>query len=266
MYSGLVHIRHNPDARGSQPRYTVTVGGKTTKPQGVTTILGQTLSKDLMKWAVDSACSYLRTKLPRVTEADLAVAADEYNRLRDAGGSTGTEAHFLVETFLKTGLKEGQLSAASPEARNAYQAFLKWVIETDPTVINVEEVIYSHKFQYAGTYDCTLKIDGKVYLCDLKTTNVSRKAPKGVYAEHFVQLGAYAAAHEEQRLYEEASGGTKLLPIEGLMVISAKKNGQLDIVTAEDVGLNVAECGKMFQRVVNLHNFLNYTTKVLGGK
>lgn len=266
MYSGLVHVVHNPMAKGSQPRYKVTTGGVTTKPQGVTTILGQTLSKDLMKWAVDSACSYLRTKLPTVTEADLAVAADEYNRLRDAGGSTGTEAHFLVETFLKTGLKEGQLSGASPEARNAYQAFLQWFIETNPTVINVEEVIYSHKFQYAGTYDCMFNIDEKVYLCDLKTTNASRKAPKGVYAEHFIQLGAYAAAHEEQRLYEEASGGSKLLQIEGLMVISAKKDGKLDIVTAQDMGLTVAECGKMFQRVVNIHNFLDYLTKELGGK
>lgn len=266
MYSGLVQVVHNPIAKGSQPRYTVTIGGVTTKPKGVTTILGQTLSKDLMKWAVDSACSYLRTKLPRVTEADLAIAADEYNRLRDAGGSTGTEAHFLVETFLKTGLREGQMQATSPEAQNAYRAFLGWFGEAAPEVLNVEEVIYSNKFRYAGTYDCLLKIDGKVYLCDYKTTNVSRKAPKGIYAEYFIQLGAYAAAHEEQRLYEEASGGSNLLPIEGLAVLSGKKNGVFDMVTSQDLGLTVQECGKMFQRVVNIHNFLDYITAELGGK
>jgi hypothetical protein len=261
LYKGQYHMVHNPNARGRAARYTVTdtKTGEITKPKGVTTILGQTLAKDLMQWAVDCACEYLETKLPVITGEDLKTAADQYKVKRDAGGSTGTEAHALVEGYLKGSIPA--IDSSSKEAINAYLAFVKWFEEVKPKVLNVEEVIFSREFQYAGTYDCMLEIDGKVYLCDLKTTNASRKAPNGVYAENFLQLGAYAAAHEEQRKID-----TSLPEIEGLMVISAKKNGKLDICTESDVGLGLADCMSMFKRVFNLYSFLNYTTEQLGGK
>jgi len=264
MYGNKYHMTHNPLARGRAPRYVVVNAedGEKTKPKGVTSILGQTLAKDLMDWAVSCTIDYLRLKLPVVTEEDLVVSADEYKVKRDAGGSTGSEAHALVENYLK-----GQpTSGGTPEALNAFGAFKKWFESTKPEVINVEEVVYSKAFQYAGTYDGMLRIDGKVYLTDLKTTNASRKAPNGVYPENFLQLGAYALAHDEQREYEEKHGGTELLPIEGLMVISAKKDGKLDIVTNEDIGVSLEDCKDMFRRVINLYNFLAYTTKALGGK
>lgn len=262
MYKGKYHMIHNPVARGRQPRYLVENTGE--KPKGVTTILGNTLSKDLMDWAVSCCVEYLRTKLPVVTEEDLEVGANEYKVKRDSGAGTGSEAHLLVEQYLK-GLKQ-DIPGASKEAQNAYNAFVKWYEEAKPKVVNVEEVIYSEKFKYAGTYDCMLEIDGKVILCDLKTTNASRKAPNGIYAEMFLQLGAYALAHEEQRQYEEANGGTELRKIDDLCVISAKKNGVLDICKASDLGLTVEECGEMFKRVINIHNFMLYATNQLGGK
>lgn len=262
MYGGDVHIVHNPVARGSQPRYLV---NGVEKPKGVTTILGETLSKDLMQWAVNCCTDYLKECLPNITEEDIVVGADEYKRKRDSGAGTGTEAHALVETFLR-GDTINKNETHSPEAIKAYNAFIKWFMKVTPEVLNVEEVIYSVKYKYAGTYDAMLKIDGKTYLCDLKTTNVSRKAPKGVYAEYFAQLGAYAAAHEEQRDYELANGGTQMPHIDDLMVISAKKDGKFDIVTAADMGLTVEECGDKFHEIVNIHKFLKETTTKLGGR
>jgi hypothetical protein len=261
LYNGKYELIHNPNARGRAPRYLV---NGVEKPKGVTTILGQTLAKDLMQWAVDCSTEYLRARLPVISEADLKEAANEYKNRRDSGAGTGTEAHAMVEDYLKG--REPSSVSRSQEATNAFKAFVEWYEDATPTVVNVEEVIYSEGLNYAGTYDCMLEIHGKVYLCDLKTTNASRKAPDGVYAENFIQLGAYALAHEEQRLYEEANGGTKLRKVEGLMVISCKKNGKLDIVTDEDLGLSVEGCGQMFQSVVGLFNFLSDTTKELGGK
>lgn len=260
LYNGAYKLVHNPHAKGRAPRYLV---NGTEKPKGVTTIMGATLAKDLMQWAVDCATEYLTAKLPVITADDLKSAAEEYKVRRDSGASTGSEAHAMVENLLKGKPQEG---SPTPEARKAYDAFKKWYDEVSPTVINVEEVIYSHTFKYAGTYDCMLQIGDKVYLCDLKTTNSSRKAPHGVYAENFIQLGAYAAAHEEQRAYEDSHGGTKLVKVDDLMVISAKKNGQLDIVTASDLGLALNDCTEMFKKVFNIWSFMTFTTKELGGK
>lgn len=262
LYNGRYNIVHNPNARGRAPRYLV---NGTNKPKGVTTILGQTLNKDLMEWAVSCMKEYLEAKLPLVTGEDLKEGTKEYTRRRDSGGATGTEAHAIVETFLKTGVHPNTESI-SKEAMNAYEAFLQWFETFEPTIVNVEEVIYSAEFDYAGTYDAMLKINGKVYLTDLKTTNASKKAPNGVYAEYFIQLGGYAAAHEEQRIYEESNGGTNLPKVDGVAVISAKKNGKLDFVTNEDLGLSVMECGDMFKQVVNVNRFLVSVGKTLVGK
>lgn len=261
LYGGLYNVVHNPNARGRAPRYLV---NGTNKPKGVTTILGQTLNKDLMQWAVDCMVDYLSSRIPVITAEDLKEGAKEYTRRRDFGANTGTEAHALVEHFLRG--ESVSLSDASEEASNAYNAFVEWFNEATPTIINVEEVIYSAEYDYAGTYDAMMEIDGKVYLTDLKTTNASRKAPNGVYAEYFIQLGAYAAAHEEQRKFEEAHGGSKLPEVEGLAVISAKKNGKLDVVTNDDLGLTIGECGDLFQQIVRINRFLTSTTSLLGGK
>lgn len=277
LYNGKYNMVHNPDAKGSSPRYKLVDDIKAekptilSKPKGVTTILGSVLAKDFVGWALDSMAAVLLEFLPKkITAADIELAKGASAAKRDSGANTGSEAHALVEHYLKAKAANNvdflPQEDGSQEAENAYQAFVKWFEEVKPEVINVEEVIYSEEFGYAGTYDCMLRIDGKVYLCDLKTTNTSRKAPKGVYAEYFVQLGAYALAHDEQQVYEEANGGTTLEPIAGLMVISAKKDGKLDIVTNEDIGLSLEDCKTMFKKVVNLFEFLKYTTDKLGGK
>lgn len=265
LYGGTIHMIHNPNAKGSSPRYKVLEGETIVeKPKGVTTIQGAVLAKDFVGWALDCMEEELLDKVPVITADDIADAKLESARRRDSGAGTGTEAHALVEQFLKG--NKVDLSFATAEARNAYNAFVTWFKKVKPEVINVEEVIYSKDFHFAGTYDCMLRIDGKVYLCDLKTTNASRKAPNGVYAENFIQLGAYDLAHEEQRVFEEANGGSKLEQVQGLMVISCKKNGKLDIVTNEDVGLTLDDCSSMFKRVVNIFEFMKFTTSKLGGK
>lgn len=267
MYAGAINLVHNPNARGRTPRYVATENSIITKPRGVTTILGQTLSKDLMAWAVSSAMTYLKTRLPSITQEDLDIAAVEYERKRDAGASTGSEAHALVENYLKGVSNSSILPESSKEAVKAYGAFIDWFEEVKPEVINVEEVIYSRKHEYAGTYDAMMKVGDKVYLCDLKTTNTSRKAPEGIYAEYFMQLGAYALAHEEERVCEiREFGESSKAKVDGLMVISARKNGKLTIKTNEDLGLSLDECGDMFQQVLNISRFLTETTKKLGGK
>lgn len=261
LYNDEYHMVHNPNARGRSPRYLV--NGKL-KPKGVTTILGATLAKDLISWALGCMEEALMEKLPVITEEDVKWAKGASGRKRDGGASTGSEAHALVEDFLKG--KQVSLEDSSDEAKNAYNAFIDWFNTVKPEVINVEEVVYSPTYEYAGTYDCTLEIDGKVYLCDLKTTNASRTAPKGVYAEHFIQLGSYASAHEEQRLFELGNLGTKLRKIDGVMVISAKKNGKLHIVTNEDLGLTVTDCIEMAKKVINIYRFMTSVTNKLGLK
>lgn len=240
------------------------------KPLGVTTIQGKVLAKDFVSWALNCmeeellniAGSYEGNIV--LTEEQIKEAKKASANKRDAGASTGSEAHALVEHYLKG--EDIDVSKASEEAIKAYRSFYDWYESVQPLVINVEEPIYSESYDYAGCYDCMLEIDGKVVLCDFKTTSASRKAPKGVYAEMFTQMGGYAWAHEEQRRYEENHGGTKLRMIEDLAVLSGKKDGKFDAVYASELGMNVESAMNHWKMVVQLNNFLSLTTKLLGGK
>jgi hypothetical protein len=260
LYNGQYRVIHNPNARGRAPRYVV---NDTIKPKGATTILGDVLAKKgLMTWPMDIALAYLSGKLPVVTKADIDAAALEHERLRDAGGSSGSQAHELIELFLKDSPPKQQ---TSQEAINSFKAFVGWYDTTKPIVLDIENVVYSPTYQVAGTYDALLELDGKVVLADWKTTNASREAPNGIYAENFVQLGIYALAYEEQRLYEEAHGGTELRPLEDLLVVSCKKDGKLDLGPASALGLTVQDCMSLASNVLELYNQLNVIKKGLKG-
>lgn len=258
MYNGRYHIVHNPDARGSQPRYVVTNNrtGDSFAPQGVTTILGATLAKDFVGWALDCMEQYL-LNLPAgdIPPEAIAEAKLEATRRRDSGASTGSEAHALIEHYLKH--EDVEMSKVSAEALNAFGAFMVWIKENTPGVLGSEEVIYSPRFRYAGTFDALMELDGKVYIVDFKTTNVSRKAPQGIYPEYFIQLGAYAAALREEHPDQQ---------LDGLMVVSVRKDGKLDTKTNEDLGLSVRECENMWVRVRNLASFLDNVSQELKPK
>lgn len=241
------------------------IDGQWLKDASVTTILGKVLSKDgLMLWAMEMALKHLETKLPVVTLADLADARLAHVKRRDHGADTGTIVHALAEQLLRG---EKLVYDDHPEeVQNAIKAFADWYAGSQPEVLGVEQIVYSRALNYVGTFDSLLKIDDKVYLADLKTTNASREAPEGVYASYFIQLGAYALAYEEQRQYEMAHGGSNLYEIDDLLVISCKKNGKFHLKSASDVGLSVADCQQRWMDVVNLYRFQKQAKAALGGK
>lgn len=234
---------------------------------GVTTMIGQTIAKpDLMLWPLTTALRELRAKLGiTLTEADLASAFQAHVDIKNKASDAGTMVHSFVEEILRTGNNQRFYPAQSEEVRQAMRAFQDWYAEKKPKVIAVEQVVYSERYDFCGTLDSILHIDGRTYLCDLKTTKASRTAPRGVYAENFIQLGFYALAYAEQFIWETVNGGTSLVPLNALMILSCRKDGQLDIVTNEDVGLTVPDCIKMAKHTYKLYKALQETKAKLGG-
>lgn len=170
----------------------------------------------------------------------------------------------------------------SPEVQKSFNAFVKWY-RSLPNVkpLGVEQIVFSRKYDVAGTFDCLLEIDGKVVLCDLKTTNISRDAPLGVYPEMYLQLGAYAQAYIEERgprVYLDGvevkvePGGiieykgkhpvvTPHILIDDLAIINAGKTGNLNVVYASELGLSVEDCIKAWLRVLGTFRFLQPLAK-----
>lgn len=61
-----------------------------------------------------------------------------------------------------------------------------------PELISSEDFVYSDEYQYAGTADLVVKMDGETWLLDIKTS-------KHVHKSYSRQLAAYAKAIEETK-------------------------------------------------------------------
>ena len=70
-------------------------------------------------------------------------------------------------------------------ARNAADKFRAWLVNHDMQTHMIEEQIVSERYRTGGTIDWYGELDGKMTLVDIKTSG-------NVYAEHVIQVAAYA--------------------------------------------------------------------------
>jgi hypothetical protein len=202
------------------------------------------------------------------TQAELQAKLEEsfnaYQDKSDRGKDIGTMTHDFVAQFLQGDLKKIDASTVLEQYTEAPEEFTKCVIKAvesfmvwwnslpDKELLGTENIIYSRKYEFSGTYDLKCRIGDKVYMLDVKTTNRSQTAPLGIYPEYFMQLGGYIQADEEE-------SGTKF---DDCGVINVGKDGKLSIACASDLGLEVEDCKNSFIYAVTIHNWLNKLSKL----
>lgn len=133
----------------------------------VTDILSKTIHEDyLMKWA--NSLGFRR--LSYVEELNKAALC-------------GTIAHNAIEQYLQ---QKEEFDPNKHENNTPFQSFLLWwediTRSNDIEIVGQEEQLTCEWF--GGTYDLLLKINGKTYLVDFKTSN-------HVSYKYFLQLAAY---------------------------------------------------------------------------
>lgn len=106
----------------------------------------------------------------------------------------GTQVHDAIERYLK-GEKIDWLdkNGYSIYSLNVWKMILKfhefWVINK-PILIESEIHLFSDKYEYAGTCDLVLEINGEKWLLDIKTSN-------SLHTSYDLQLAAYSQAWNE---------------------------------------------------------------------
>lgn len=158
-------------------------------------------SAPLMQWSVNVALDYIKeheNDLQTKTSGQIFYAAKmEHKRLKNTAASVGTRTHRLVEDYLISKKYKGNphknelmLNSISEDLKKPFYAFLDWIEDKNFEVLDIEKIIYSKKYTYAGTLDIRCLLSEKKYIIDLKTS-------AGIYDEMLLQLCGYKYAYEE---------------------------------------------------------------------
>ena len=111
--------------------------------------------------------------------------------MKDVSG-LGTRIHAFVEADL---IGESYKDEISEDMMPAIESWYRFRKKHEIEVLDIERILYSRKYRFAGTLDSRLRIDGVPYIVDLKTGTVADKA--------FVQLTAYDTMLKEMGILEE---------------------------------------------------------------
>jgi len=122
---------------------------------------------------------------------------DEAEAIKIAAGNKGSKVHLAIADLLagKTIAMEAKYlnketdeeEELTPAEWECIMSFVEWYEETKPEVIAFEYVLWNGAENYAGTVDLKCKIDGQIWIIDLKTG-------ADVWPEYELQVSAYKHA------------------------------------------------------------------------
>lgn len=159
------------------------------KPQtGVTTYISIVdKSRALVTWATELFRDHL-LGLKNITEDDIYAGCVLHEERKQEAADIGTEAHKWIEAYVKG---ENPEMPERKGAQIAVTAFLEWVSLNKVKFLSSERFVYSQKHGYVGTLDIEAKVNGKLCLIDIKTSN-------GIYNTFGLQTAAYLMADQEE--------------------------------------------------------------------
>ncbi len=102
--------------------------------------------------------------------------------------------------------------------------YMLWHEETQPVYEAQEQLVYSDKLGFAGTYDGIVEIDGGRYIIDFKTG-------KDIYDNYRIQASAYLFAHNEMNGGKQDLDGVIILAL----AAKTKKGWKEEIIKGNDL-------------------------------
>ncbi len=160
---------------------------------GITTYCGLLdKSQFLIPWAVGETIKYIRKNLDQLQDDPkelLKRAQEEAERQKQEAADLGKAIHSYIEQHIKG---ENPEMPDDEKVLRGVIAFTNFIKEHNVEFLESEKVVYSRQHGYVGILDIIAKINGKIYLLDIKTGNA-------IYEEAKMQTAAYLKADMEER-------------------------------------------------------------------
>lgn len=202
LYNGEVTIEFN------EARHCYVWVEKNLPVRAVSKILGILDKPALKQWAANCAVEAVSHSLwetlqengPPLCMADIEdackAARTAYLRVSKEATDIGSQVHAFCEQVLIEG--DAPLPA-NPKAAKGAQAFLNWLDQHTIESVEVEQIVMSRQWYYAGTPDYLGFVDGEFVVLDFKTSS-------NYYPEMKLQCAAYAIAYSEESGQEINTG------------------------------------------------------------
>ena len=173
------------------------------KLPSVTTIIGDCTDKSsaLTYWAANCVVEWIKSNCGQqeigyylVTDKSLESARKNFREVSQEALDVGSEVHAAIEKYTDRKILDKGASirdivdSLSPQAANAFGAFLSWADENKFDPIESEKTVYG--WYWAGTEDVVCYLNGKKTVIDYKTS-------KGHYPEHRYQIAAYRSCDDD---------------------------------------------------------------------
>lgn len=171
---------------------------------------------------------------PWLVDWKLRMGKAEASRISKEALKHGTAIHGHAEGILMDGDTEFSESDGA-EVRASVEAFRKWREGREIGRFKVEQTLWDHENQVAGTYDLYLEDEGT--LIDIKSSSK-------VSVSYFIQLGGYA------RMMTPRPKRLAVLRLD-------KTAGEYEYVDNESMGMTVDGCIYLFEAMMNLYKVFN---------
>ena len=209
LYKGEVELVFN------EAKHLYTVGGK--RVFGATSILRVINKPALMYWAVNLAAAHGEANWePGKSYDEIEIseiikdAKYAHRRTTSKAADTGSMVHKWIEDWTKA-MKDGTEPPKKPvneKIRKSIDQFLQWIKDNKVDIVLPEQIVYSRKYNFAGTFDFTANVDGEfdqlqpdgsTKLVKLKGLVMGDyKTSSGIYDEMRLQVSAYLYARNEE--------------------------------------------------------------------
>ena len=184
----------------------------------VTSVLSGGLPKAaLVNWAARMVAEYVATEAEAVEamrsmgwEPMVKALAAVPDQRRDEAAKRGTKFHDLAEI-----ISGGDLVQVPPAMADMARGFVAWLDRLQPEVILTETAVASRRYRYAGRFDMLAKVNGALWLLDVKTS-------RAVYGDTALQCAAYARA---EFYVDEAGVETPVPEVDAIGVIHVTDQG-----------------------------------------
>jgi len=184
---------------------------------GVTTVLNEQAKPYLIDWGAKSAYEDSIGKTKEEIEQILKEKKYAHRQKGDVAKEIGTDAHDIVETFIKTFIATQtyqipDYANTSEESRFSVERFVKWSIDNKVRFVQSEVSVCNPEYWYAGSFDFIAEINGKWWLGDFKTS-------KSIDATYYGQGAAYIKAVE----WIQKTQGEAKIDFAGIVIVKSVK-------------------------------------------